>query len=229
MRSFVQALPSFSKVKNLDLMNNKLGDEAMKMLAPVLEASQCVCASRPGILAAISLFLPGAREKLCDLSSVQSPHIVVHLCDTHHCSVDVLSHSEITHEKKLIKVFTPMYGDETGTVEVWLPANTEKHCQRKQMLHTQPRHVLRVMLVQGDAPKKAASVSHHARQWQRKRNLHRPVFSVVSGKKCSRCFLLMGWDKSDTHRTCPQLCVWRDSVGVDMMRRTHVQVAQDRA
>ena len=124
--------------------------------------------------------LPGATEKLCDLSSVQSPRIVVHLCDTHHCRVDVLSHSEITHEKKLIKVFTPTYGDETGTVEVWLPANTEKLGQRKQMLHTQPRHVFRVMLVQGDAPKKAASVSHHARQCQRKRNLHRPVFSLVS-------------------------------------------------
>ena len=88
----------------------------MKMLAPVLEASQCFCASRPGILAAISLFLPGAREKLCDLSSVQSPRIVVHLCHTHRCSVDVLSHSEeIAHEKKLIKVFTPAYADETGT------------------------------------------------------------------------------------------------------------------
>ena len=116
MSEFVQALPSFSKVTYLNLGANKLGDEATKMLAPVLEASQCVCASRPGILAAISLFLPGATEKMCDPSSVQSPRIVVHLCDTHHCSVDVLSHSEITHEKKLIKVFTPTYGDETGTV-----------------------------------------------------------------------------------------------------------------
>ena len=115
MSEFVQALPSFSKVKNLNLESNLLGDEAMKMLAPVLEASQCVCASRPGILAAISLFLPGAREKLCDLSSVQSPRIVVRLCDTHRCSVDVLSHSEITHQKKLIKCFTPAYADETGT------------------------------------------------------------------------------------------------------------------
>ena len=59
--------------------------------------------------------LPGTREKLCDLSSVQLPRIVVHLCDTQRCSVDVLSHSEIAHEKKLIKVSTPAYADETGT------------------------------------------------------------------------------------------------------------------
>ena len=61
MSELVQALPSFSKVTNLDLQDNKLGDEAMKMLAPALEASQCFCASRTGILAAISLLVKMVR------------------------------------------------------------------------------------------------------------------------------------------------------------------------
>ena len=55
LRSFVDALPSFSKLKELDLSENKLGDEGMKILAPALKASQCFCGARQGILAAISL------------------------------------------------------------------------------------------------------------------------------------------------------------------------------